>query len=127
MSIDLRFQLLVIMVDGNVLKVSFDAVGDSFSKVFRPSSSNHVSLNVLLVLTLYQFLLPSKPNELKYIFGFDFPLFHKHCYLSSIQVHLTLLLHNISCCLYKFPQFHFFGVFYNLIFITCLIVFIVFS
>ena len=27
------------MVDSNVLKVSFDAVGDSFSKVFRPSSS----------------------------------------------------------------------------------------
>ena len=39
MSIDLRFQLLVIMVDSNVLKVSFVAVGDSFSKVFRLSSS----------------------------------------------------------------------------------------
>ena len=38
LSIDLRFQLLVIMVDSNVLKVSFDAIGDSFSKVFRLSS-----------------------------------------------------------------------------------------
>ena len=27
------------MVDGNAPKVSFDAVGDSFSKVFRLSSS----------------------------------------------------------------------------------------
>ena len=39
MSIDLRFQLLVIMVDSNVFEVSLDAVGDYFSKVFRQSSS----------------------------------------------------------------------------------------
>ena len=39
MSIDLRFQLLVIMVDSNVFEVSLDAVGDYFSKVFRLSSS----------------------------------------------------------------------------------------
>ena len=39
MFIDLRFQLLVIMVDSNVLKLSFVADGDSFSKVFRLSSS----------------------------------------------------------------------------------------
>ena len=32
MSIDLTFQLLV-MVDNNVFKVSFDAVGDTFSKL----------------------------------------------------------------------------------------------
>ena len=39
MSIDLIFQLFLIMVDRNVLKVPFDAFGDSFSKVFRLSSS----------------------------------------------------------------------------------------
>ena len=39
LSIDLRFQLLVVMVDSNVLKVSFDAVDDSLSKVFRLCSS----------------------------------------------------------------------------------------
>ena len=32
MSIDLTFQLLVIMVHNNVFKVSFDTVGDTFSK-----------------------------------------------------------------------------------------------
>ena len=51
MYIDLRFQLLVITVDSNVLKVSFDAIGDSFSKVFRLSSS--------------------KPRATKRAFGFD--------------------------------------------------------
>ena len=39
------------MVDSNVSKVSFDAVGDSFSKVFRLSSS--------------------KPRATKLAFGFD--------------------------------------------------------
>ena len=51
MSIDLRFQLLVIMIDSNVLKVSFYAVGSSFSKSFRLSSS--------------------KPRATKRTFGFD--------------------------------------------------------
>ena len=36
MSIDLRFQLLVIMIDSDVFKVSF---GDYFLKAFRLSSS----------------------------------------------------------------------------------------
>ena len=52
MSIDLRFQLFLIMVDSNVLEVSFDAVGDSFSNVFRLSSS--------------------KPHATKCAFGFNF-------------------------------------------------------
>ena len=39
MSIDLRFRLLLIIVDNNVLRVSFDTVGDSFSKVFLLSSN----------------------------------------------------------------------------------------
>ena len=56
----------------------------------------------------YQFVLLRKPNKLRYIFDFDFPLFRKHCYLCSFQVFLTLSLHNIrSGCLYKSPQFHF--------------------
>ena len=40
MSIGLRFKLLLIIVDSNFLKVSFNAVGDSFSKVIILSSSN---------------------------------------------------------------------------------------
>ena len=111
------------MVDSNVLEVSFDAVGDSLSNL----PQNHVLLNILLVLTFYQFVLPSKPNKLKYIFDFDFPGLCKHCHLSSFQVPLTLPLQNISG-LYKSPLFLFFFVFhYDLVFVTCLIVFIIFS
>ena len=51
MSIDLTFQLLVIMVDNNVFKVSFDAVGDTFSKLLWLSSS--------------------KPHAAKLAFSFD--------------------------------------------------------
>ena len=50
MSIDLTFQLLV-MVDNNVFKVSFDAVGDTFSKLLSLSSS--------------------KPHAAKLAFSFD--------------------------------------------------------
>ena len=99
MSTDLRLQLLVIMVDSNVFKVSFNAF-DSSSNFFILSPSKHVLLNMLLALTPYQFVLLSKPNKLKYIFNFYFPLFHKHCYLSRFQVLLSLPLHNISGCLY---------------------------
>ena len=120
---DLRFQLLVVMFDSNVFKVSFDAVRDSFSKVFRLSSSDHVLLNVLWVLTLYQFVLLNKVNELKYIFYFDFPLSRKHCYLSSFQV-LCLF---ITCVVVYINLFNFFVFFYDLVSITCLIMFIIFS
>ena len=120
---DLRFQLLVVMFDSNVFKVSFDAVRDSFSKVFRLTSSDHVLLNVLWVLTLYQFVLLNKVNELKYIFYFDFPLFRKHCYLSSFQV-LCLF---ITCVVVYINLFNFFVFFYDLVSITCLIMFIIFS
>ena len=58
------------------------------------------------IVWLCQFVLLSKPNKVKYIFDFDFPLFCKHCYLFSFHVLLTLPLHNISVCLYKSPQFH---------------------
>ena len=51
MSIELRFQLFVIMVDSSVPKVSFHAVGDSLSKVFGLSSS--------------------KPGAAKHAFGFN--------------------------------------------------------
>ena len=51
MSVDLRFQLSVLMVDSNVLKVSLDTVGDSLSKEFR--------------------LCSSKPRPTKRAFGFD--------------------------------------------------------
>ena len=112
---DLRFQLLVVMFDSNVFKVSFDAV--------RDSSSNHVLLNVLWVLTLYQFVLLNKANKLKYIFYFDFPLFRKHCYLSSFQV-LCLF---ITYVVVYINLFNFFVFFYGLVSITCLIIFIIFS
>ena len=39
-SIDLRYQLLLIVVYKNFLSVSFDAVGASFSKVFMLSFLN---------------------------------------------------------------------------------------
>ena len=38
---------------------------------------NHVAPYGLLVLTFCQFVLPSKLNELKYIFDVDFPLFRR--------------------------------------------------
>ena len=40
MFTDLRFWLLLVIVDNNVLRVSFDAVSDLFSKMFILSSSN---------------------------------------------------------------------------------------
>ena len=98
-----------------------------FQKCLDYLPQNHMLLNVLSVLTLYQFVLLSNANKLKYVFDFDFPLFRKHCYLSSFQVLLTLPLHNMSSCLYKSPQFHFFVFFYDLVFVACLIVFIIFS
>ena len=79
-----------------------------FQNCFDYLPQNHMLLNLLLVSTLYQFVLLSKPTELKHLFDeIHFPLFHKHCYLTSFQVLLTLPLHNISGCLYKSPQFHF--------------------
>ena len=90
MSTDLRFQLLIIMVDSKCLLMQLVILCQN-------------CLNDL------QFVLASKPNKLKYIFDFVLPLFYKHCYLSSFHILLTLPLYNISRCLYKFPQFHFFG------------------
>ena len=96
------------MTDSNVLTVSFDAVGDSFSKVFRLSSSRPRATKRAFGFDPLSVCFTKQTNELKYIFDFDFPLFRKHCYLSSFQVLLTLHLQNISGCLYKSPQFHFF-------------------
>ena len=118
-SLDLRFQVLVIMFDSNALKVSFDTVGDSLSKVSRLSSLKPRAAKRAFSLTLYQFVSPSKPNELKYVFDLDFPLFRKYCYLPTFQVLSSLPLHN-GGCLYQLPQFYFF------LFFCCLFVFNIF-